>query len=189
VFTPPCEKKSNRVETDKRRRQHHANPPDVIRTKGRDTNVIQIHDLIVTNFRVLCLSGDNELMASRDRNLQEEVKTQKRKENRRSDWGKYLEGRERNGTNIYAVSHQTSPDLWSFLLCRHFNKLRYGEVCVKRNGTNRIEGDGNGTSSGVSCRANGPVRVSPSGRRTGSKKKEVPAVILRVLSITLWWYS
>ena len=67
----------------------------MIRTKGRDTDVIQIHDLIVTNFRVLWVSGDNELVASGYRNLQGEVKTQKRKEDRRSDWAKYLEGREK----------------------------------------------------------------------------------------------
>lgn len=96
----------------------------MIRTKGGgNTDVIQIHNLIVADFGVLYFSGDNKLVASGYRNLQKEVKTQQRKENRQSDWARYLEGRERNGTNIDSVSHQTSPDLWSFLSCRHFNRL------------------------------------------------------------------
>ena len=68
----------------------------MIRTKGGgNTDVIQIHNLIVANFGVLCFSGDDKLMASGYRNLQKEVKTQQRKENRQSDWAKYLEGREK----------------------------------------------------------------------------------------------
>lgn len=65
----------------------------MIRTEGEYTDVIQVHDLIIANFRVLCFSGDDELMACGYRNLREEVKTQKRKEDRQSDWTKHLEGR------------------------------------------------------------------------------------------------
>ena len=47
-------------------------------TKEGDTDVIQIHQLIIANLGILRISGDNELMASGYRNLREELKTQRR---------------------------------------------------------------------------------------------------------------
>jgi hypothetical protein len=47
----------------------------VIRTKGWHTDVIQEHDLIVANLGVLRIGGDNKLMASGYRDLQQESKT------------------------------------------------------------------------------------------------------------------
>ena len=147
----------------------------MIRTKGEHTNVIQIHDLIVANFRVLCVSGDNELMASGYRDLQEEVETPKRKQSRQSDWAKYLEGREEE-TRRTSMPSLIRPVLISGPFCYAVISISSrqnhdGEVCAK-NGTNRIEGDCNGTSSGVSCGANEFVQVSPSDRKTDLKKKK-----------------
>ena len=83
------------------------------------TDVIQVHDLIVANLGILGLSGDEEFMASGYRDLYHNSDPNDTTSPRVSHFG----GIEREGTrftNIYAVSHQTSPDLWSFLSCRHF---------------------------------------------------------------------
>ena len=59
-------------------------------------------------------------------------------------------------TNVYAVSHQTGSDLWSFLSCRHPSS--HSGAGIRVNGTNRIKSDCDGTSSGVSCTMN--IRLS-----------------------------
>ena len=148
----------------------------MIRTKGGgNTDVIQIHNLIVADFGVLYFSGDNKLVASGYRNLQKEVKTQQRKENRQSDWARYLEGRERE-TGRTSIPSLIRPVLISGPFCHagisiDSRQNHDSEVCNKWNGTNRIEGNGNGTSFGVSCGANEPVQISSPNRRTDPKKR------------------
>lgn len=89
----------------------------MIRTKGGgNTDVIQIHNLIVADFGVLYFSGDNKLVASGYRNLQKEVKTQQRKENRQSDCARYLEGRERE-TGRTSIPSLIRPVLISGPFC------------------------------------------------------------------------
>jgi len=91
MITPPNQKKDQTAPEKKKqreKRQYPVNASNVIGAKGGGhTDVIQVHDLIVANLRVLCFSGNDEFMTSGYRDLREKVKTQG---NRRSEWEKYL---------------------------------------------------------------------------------------------------